>query len=475
MITSKLKRMIVACCLLTTAYFSYATVKLPTVLGNNMVLQQNEKVCLWGSAKPSAEVTIKTSWNNKKYRTQADKHGKWEVYVETTQAGGPYNITFDDGEKVTLNNILLGDVWICSGQSNMEMPLKGLLGQPVKESLKFITEAQKYSEIRMYTGKQTASLTEEFDNQGSWEQASIQHAPQFSAVGYFYAKTLYDVLKTPIGMIHISWGGASIESWMSEETLKLYPNIKLKDRKLNTPHPQQVPTLLYNGMLHPISNYTIKGFIWYQGETNIGNYKEYTSLFQDMVKEWRNLFKMGEKLPFYYVQIAPFQYDNPENIGCALLRESQLKCSSLIPNSGMAITMDKGELTCIHPSEKEIVGQRLAYQALRKTYNFKQLPCDGPTFDSMKLQDKKLIVTFNNAEMGLYPMFVELPGFEVAGNDGKFYPAKAMINQFGNFVEVWSNQVEHPVHWRYAFKNYIKGSLYNGSGLPASSFRTDTL
>lgn len=470
----KMLKCLLSCCLFVTVSASYATVKLPTVLSSNMVLQQNEKVCLWGSAKANSTVTIKPSWSGKATKTQVDKNGKWVAYVETAKAGGPYSITFDDGEKLTLNNILLGDVWICSGQSNMEMPLKGFTGQPVKESLKFITESQGYPEVRMYTGKQTASLSEESDNQGSWEQASIQNAPQFSAIGYFYAKELYDVLKTPIGMIHVSWGGASIESWMSEETLKMYPNVNLNDRRVDAPYPQQVPTLLYNGMLRPISNYTIKGFIWYQGESNIGNYKEYASLFSDMVKEWRNLFEAGEKLPFYYVQIAPFQYENPENTGCALLRESQLKCLSLIPNSGMAVTMDKGELTCIHPSEKEIVGQRLAYQALRKTYGFNQLPCDGPTFKSMKLQDKKLIVTFDNAEMGLYPMYVELPGFEVAGNDDKFYPAKAVVNQFGNTMEVWSDQVEAPEYLRYAFKNYIQGSLYNGSGLPASSFRTDT-
>ena len=327
---------LLSCCLFVTVSASYATVKLPTVLSSNMVLQQNEKVCLWGSAKANSTVTIKPSWSGKATKTQVDKNGKWVAYVETAKAGGPYSITFDDGEKLTLNNILLGDVWICSGQSNMEMPLKGFTGQPVKESLKFITESQGYPEVRMYTGKQTASLSEESDNQGSWEQASIQNAPQFSAIGYFYAKELYDVLKTPIGMIHVSWGGASIESWMSE------------------------------------------GFIWYQGESNIGNYKEYASLFSDMVKEWRNLFKAGEKLPFYYV------------------------------------------------------------------------------------------------EMGLYPMYVELPGFEVAGNDGKFYTAKAVVNQFGNTMEVWSDQVEAPEYLRYAFKNYIQGSLYNGSGLPASSFRTDT-
>lgn len=245
---------LLSCCLFVTVSASYATVKLPTVLSSNMVLQQNEKVCLWGSAKANSTVTIKPSWSGKATKTQVDKNGKWVAYVETAKAGGPYSITFDDGEKLTLNNILLGDVWICSGQSNMEMPLKGFTGQPVKESLKFITESQGYPEVRMCTGKQTASLSEESDNQGSWEQASIQNAPQFSAIGYFYAKELYDVLKTPIGMIHVSWGGASIESWMSEETLKMYPNVNLKDRRVDAPYPQQVPTLLYNGMLRPISN-----------------------------------------------------------------------------------------------------------------------------------------------------------------------------------------------------------------------------
>ena len=450
-----------------------AEVRFPSVIGDNMVLQQNKKVCLWGTAKANSKLTVIPSWNSKKYQTHSDSDGHWTIEIETTHAGGPYSITFNDGQTTTLENILLGEVWICSGQSNMEMPLKGFSGQPVKNSLHDIVESQQYPQIRMYTAKQTPALSPQSDVVGSWEQSSITHAPQFSAVGYYYAKALHQALHVPIGMIHVSWGGASIESWMGKETLRMYPEINLDAVTLNTPLPQQTPTLLYNGMLRPVSNFTVRGFIWYQGETNIPNYKKYVSLFPTMVNEWRKLFKGGEKMPFYYVQIAPYQYGGNDKAESAFLRESQLRCASIIPNSGMAVTMDKGEEKCIHPAEKEIVGERLAYQALAKTYQFKNLPCDGPVFQSLKKENNKLLLTFDHAEMGLYPMYVELPGFEVAGEDGTFYPAKAIVNQYGPTLELSSDQIKTPVYVRYGFKNFLQGSLFNGNGLPASSFRTD--
>lgn len=439
-----------------------------------MVLQRNSQARIWGKADKNSALKIKTSWNNKEYKVSANKEGKWELFVETIEAGGPFSITIESKkEKKVLHNILLGDVWVCSGQSNTEMPVKGFTGQPVENSLDVIIESESYPTIHMYTAKQTPALTPQEDVAGHWEQASASTTGDFSAIGYFYAKTLQDVLKIPIGIVHFSWGGASIETWMSENKLKKYGHIDLSNIEIHPHAPQQIPTLLFNGMLSPLANYSVKGFIWYQGETNIPTYQYYTSLFADLVSEWRALFANGEELPFYFVQIAPFQYDGSQKRESAFLREAQMKCLEVVPNTGMAVTLDVGELQCIHPAKKEIVGKRLAYQALNKTYNFKNIPCDGPVLGDIEQLEDKLIVNFENAKHGLYPMFVELEGFEIAGADKNFYPAKAIVTNFWNKLEVSSKEVKNPKYVRYGFRNFVKGSLYNAYGLPAGSFRND--
>ena len=461
--------------ILSLAFFqlSDAKIKLPSVLGNNMVLQRNTKVHLWGSSDSGTKVKVTPSWSNKTYEQTVDKNGNWNIKIETPDAGGPYIIRISDNETIELKNILIGDVWVCSGQSNMEMPIEGLTGQPVNNSLDAIINSQQYSDIRMFTGLKTPALSPQTDITGNWENASVQTTGKFSAVGYFYALELYKILRIPIGLIHISWGGSSIETWMSKETLKMYPDINLENLSLDAQYPQQVPTFLYNGMLKPISNYTIQGFIWYQGESNISNYQQYAKLFPDMVKEWRSLFGKTD-LPFYYVQIAPYIYEGENLPDCAYMREVQLKCSREIPYSGMAVTMDCGELKCIHPAAKEEVGKRLAYQSLAKTYQINNLPCDGPVLNTVTIRDNKVILDFINADLGLCPMHTSLSGFEIAGEDGVFMPAEAIIPDYGNKIEVWSELLKKPMYIRYCFKNYAKGSFFNGYGLPASSFRTDS-
>lgn len=454
--------------------FTYAGIRLPSVISDNMVLQRNSQARIWGKGDTNSTLKITTGWNEKEYIVSVDKDGKWEMFVETTEAGGPYTVTIESKkEKKVLQNILLGDVWVCSGQSNTEMPVKGFTGQPVENALDAIVESQKYPSIHVYTATQTPALTAQEDVAGQWEQASVSTTGDFSAIGYFFAKTLQDVLNIPIGIVHFSWGGSSIETWMSKDQLQKYPHLDLSHIEIHPHVPQQIPTLLYNGMLLPLANYTVKGFIWYQGESNIPTYQHYTSLFSDLVSEWRDLFAGGEELPFYFVQIAPFQYDDPMKRESAFLREAQMKCLEAVPNTGMAVTLDAGELQCIHPANKEIVGKRLAYQALHKTYQYQKIPCDGPVLGEIEMLEDKLIVHFKNAEHGLYPMFVELEGFEIAGEDKNFVPAKAVVTNFWNKLEVSSEEVEKPRYVRYGFRNYVKGSLYNAYGLPAGSFRSD--
>lgn len=443
---------------------------LPRILSDNLVLQQNSKVTLWGKATPGSNVTIQTDWSDVSVETLATQEGLWEVTLITGKAGGPYSIEIiNNNEKKVLNNVLLGEVWICAGQSNMVMPIKGFGCQPVNNALNTIVESESYNQIRMFTGEKNISKEPEFELKGSWESAGISTTPNFSAVGYFYARELIKVLKVPIGIINIGYGGSLIMAWMSNETLKMFPEIDLSDIDINSNRPQKVPTLFYNGMVHPIMKYKVKGVVWYQGESDLDKPELYLKLFPAMVKEWRQNMN-NTNLPFYYVQIAPFKYQGEEKEAAALFREIQLKCSELIPNSEMAVTLDIGDKDLIHPSDKETVGKRLSLISLAKTYGYSKLPYKGPVYKNKIINGNKVVLTFENEANGFIPTSLE--GFEVASDNNVFVPAKARIKS-NNQIEIWAEEINNPVHARYCFRNYVKGSLFNSYGLPASSFRTD--
>ena len=283
-----------------------AKVKLPNILGNHMVLQQNTIINLWGSTDPGRKVRITTSWNNAVYTVKANTEGDWHAEVRTTVAGGPYHIIFDDGDRLRLDNILLGDVWVCSGQSNMQMPLKGFPAQPVYRSTETILEACRYPKLRLFTVERTPSDVPQTDCKGQWQTSSMSSAADFSAVGYFFAKNLSDVLDIPIGMIESDWGGTRIETWMPRSSaLKIDKNILATD---STAVYFDKTSVLYNGMIAPITRFTAKGFIWYQGESNKGHHDKYAANMAEMVSSWRQLWG-NDRMPFYYVQIAPFDYD----------------------------------------------------------------------------------------------------------------------------------------------------------------------
>lgn len=456
---------------LFTFLICQAKLKVASILGDNMVLQRNTEVKLWGKAEPNQKIIIKTDWNKTTLNTVANEKGKWMVKVKTTEAGGPFTISVVSGkEKVLLKNILLGEVWLCSGQSNMEMIISGKIDQPVNGSNDFLTESDN-SNIRLFTVKKASMETPQDTCTGNWEVASSISVAQFSAVGYLYAKQLQRILNVPVGMICSSWGGSRVEAWMSKETLSNYPEA-LKQTTQEKTQIQNRASRLYNGMILPIINYTIKGAIWYQGEGNIVNYKDYASLQASMVANWRNSFGIGE-FPFYFVQIAPYSYGNSKAINSALQRDEQLKSMSLIPNSGMISTFDIGEEKSIHPAEKNVVAKRLSYWALSKTYGLKGISYQSPTFKSLSIKDSVVCVDFDNADNGLSSFGKEVECFEIAGSDSIFYPAKMSINK--KQACVWSTQVKMPVVVRYGFCNFPKttGYLYNTAGLPVSSFRTD--
>jgi sialate O-acetylesterase len=460
----------ILCCLTVLLPGSiFAKIKLPAIIDHNMVLQQNAKVPLWGKAKPNAEVHITTSWDHKLYKLHAQKDSSWKILVQTPKAGGPYEINLSDGEPLVLKNILIGEVWVCSGQSNMEMPVKGFGNQPVLNSSDILLDSENPG-IRLFRLDRALSRSPQQDCKATqWEEANAQSVKDFSAVAYLYAKILQEKLKVPVGVIMSVWGGTMIEAWMDQASLKEFPEIKTAP---DTGKIQKnAPTVLFNAMINPFAGYGIKGVIWYQGEQNRSNYQLYDRLMIAMVKEWRKIWDMGE-WPFYYVQIAPYTYTIKDKQGLApFLREAQLKAMTEIPNSGMVVTIDLGSEKSIHPPDKLPISKRLAYWALANTYGKKGLNYQSPVYKSMKVTASTVYINFNYTPNGLTAFGKELSAFEIAGEDKVFYPAKAKIS--GNGILVESENVKVPLAVRYAFKDWIVGDLYNTEGLPAAPFRTD--
>lgn len=459
-----------------------AKVKLPHVLASGMVLQQDCDVKLWGKAKPQSKVTVKTSWDNKAYKTTATSDSTWQVIVQTPKADNhPYSITFSDGEKTQLDNILMGEVWFCSGQSNMEMPMRGFDRQPLRGTntiiakqkpstpiRMFITDSKKGSWFRQY------SKTPQADCYGEWLDNSPENVAVTSATAYFFAQYLQDVLDTPMGLIVSTLGGAKVEPWMSREAISQFKDIDLSilsnDKK---PNIWQDPCVLYNAKVAPFTNFRIKGFLWYQGESNRNNADQYRYLMEAFVKDLRTKWNLGE-LPFYFVQIAPFRYSDPNATDAAKLREMQALNAKEIPNSGMVCTLDIGAPNFIHPVDKETVGTRLALLALGQTYGKKGFGYLSPTYSSMEKKDGKIYINVDNAPLGgVCPMWTSLKGFEIAGQDKVFHPAFAEVEEKTCRLAVSSPDVPDPVAVRYAYHNYAEASVFNLYGLPLVPFRTD--
>ena len=454
--------------------FAFAAIELPYFFGNGMVLQQQTKAAIWGKAKPAAIVTVTPSWNKKKYSVKAAADGSWKVFVETPVAGGPYSMSLSDGQMIRLENILVGEVWLCSGQSNMEMPMKGYKDQPVRNSNDAMFNSAN-DQLRFYVVPRSAK-TEPQDTSKNyeWKVASPETTAGFSATGYYFGKLLQERLKVPVGLVNISYGGSTAEAWMNKATLEeLFPEIKIPvtDKPDN-----RTPTALYNGMLHPFIGFTIKGCIWYQGESNYERPDQYESLFPAMVQQWRKEFGLGD-FPFYFAQIAPYNYAQlpPYNSGgkfnSAYLRDAQRKAAEKIPNSGMIVLLDAGEENNIHPANKEVAGKRFAYLALAQTYGQKGFAYTSPSLAKVSYDKGVATLSFNNAPNGFTSFGKPLLQFEIAGADKYFRPAKASIIR-GSIV-VSAPEVKEPVAVRYAFKDFVTGDLFSTEGFPVSSFRTD--
>jgi sialate O-acetylesterase len=446
---------------------AHADVKPHELFSSGMVLQRNTAAPIWGIALPNEKVTVTLDTGNKKVTEEAtaDAKGSWRVTLQTPDAGGPYTLRIDGAENsIELKHVLVGEVWIASGQSNMEWSVNA------GETPDQIKSQASNPNLRLFTVRKTAAAKPQTSVplgglDGQWLECNEKTVGSFSAVAYHFGKHLQKALNVPVGIIHTSWGGTAAEEWTRMDILDANPQHKGK-------HPRQ--SQLYNGMIAPLIPYAFKGAIWYQGESNAGNLERadaYRELMALMIKNWRDDWKQGD-FPFLLVQLAPFMKidKEPADTPWAHLRESQLHVTQHVPKTGMAVITDVGNEKDIHPKPKEPVGERLALAARAIGYGEK-VEYSGPLYDSMKVEGNKAILSFKHVGGGLEAKGGLLTGFTVAGEDKKFHNAQAEIQD--DKIIITCDQVEKPVAVRFGWANYPVVNLWNKAGLPASPFRTD--
>lgn len=448
-----------------------ADVKLPSVISNNMILQRDFEVPIWGTAQPGEKVTVELG--EQKQTTEADKEGKWSVKLSKMKANSKgQTLTVSGKNKVEIKDVLIGEVWFCSGQSNMEWR--------VRQSMNAQQEIAKSANPRIrhikIPHRPSAKPEQDVPSTG-WQSAGPKTTGEFTGVGYFFARTLEKELDVPIGLIGCNWGGTRIEPWTPPVGFKSVPALKnIADNLADFPAKRggginhQSPLALYNGMVSPIVPYAVRGALWYQGESNNGEGMLYFEKMKALIKGWRTIWDY-EDMPFYFVQLAPFRYGNRAPEALAGIWEAQLKTLSL-PNTGMAVTVDIGNTRNIHPTNKQEVGRRLALWALAKDYGKKDLVYSGPLYKSMKREGNSIAISFDHVGGGLVSRDGKpLTRFQIAGADKKFVDAKAVIE--GDKVIVSAEGVKEPVAVRFGWHQEAEPNLSNKDGLPASPFRTD--
>jgi sialate O-acetylesterase len=443
-----------------TSAVLHAEVKPNILFTDGAVLQRGQNVPVWGTANDGEKVTVEFAGQT---ATTTAQGGKWKVELKPLEAGGPFSMKISGDNEVTVNNLLVGEVWVASGQSNMEWTLNASF-EPEVEKPK-----AKFPQIRMITAKKVASLTPLDEIQGKWQECSPETVGGFSAVAYYFARDLHAKLGVPVGIISTSWGGTPAQAWTSSEGFAGQPELKDYADQLKAAEVlpekghQNFPAALYNAMIAPVVPYGMKGVIWYQGESNAGQSKQYQTLFPAMIADWRAKWKLGD-FPFLYVQIAPFKGQPPE------IREAQFLTLAKSKNTAMTVTTDCGDANDIHPKQKEPVGHRLSLAARALAYGEK-IVYSGPLYQEMKAAGGKAWISFSHVGGGLVAKDGGLKGFTLAGADRKFVPAKAVIE--GDKVVVSAEGLADPKAVRYGWDNVPDVNLFNKEGLPASPFRTD--
>jgi len=492
-----------------------ADVTLPALFADHMVLQQKALVPLWGRADAEERVTVSLTDRSGKVvqavSTITDRKGAWRVTLKPIEAGGPYGLTVRGKNTVTREDILIGEVWVCSGQSNMQWPVSR------SSNAEREIAASDHPRIRLFTVTRRVSIEEQSDVKGKWEVCTPSAVPGFSAVGFYFGRELLRHLDVPIGLIHSSWGGTPAEAWTRRAALERHeiarPILERYDRAVagypealkryearvkawkvkaaaaraegkrppwrpgkpyGPGHPHS-PSGLWGGMIAPLTPFAIRGVIWYQGEANASRAYQYRTLFPVMIKDWRDAWGQGD-FPFLFVQLANFEpaKNRPAHATWPELREAQAVALSL-PGTGMALAIDIGNPRDIHPRNKQEVGRRLALQACAVAYG-EQLVSSGPVFERAKRKDTEVVVWFKNTGGGLMARGEKLEGFEIAGRDRKYHPAVARLSRgpaLRQVVVLSSPRVPEPLHVRYAWADNPRCNLYNQEGLPAAPFRTD--
>lgn len=434
------------------------SLRLASLFTNHAVLQRDQRLPVWGWAKPEDEITVEL--NGATAKTKADKDGKWKTTLPPQAAGGPHKLIVTGAkDRVEVEDVLIGEVWVCSGQSNMQFGVNG------SEGAAQVMPTAKLPGMRFFTVSNVMTSQPEPDCDAGWDVCTPQTVPTFSAVGFYFGRELHQELNVPIGLINASWGGSVCEAWMSRESLAADPDFApILDRAKSNPWNG---TGMYNAMIHPLIPYGIRGVIWYQGESNCLRAEQYRKLFPALIRDWRSRWGEGD-FPFYYVQLAPFarhKLEWPE------LWEAQRMTLS-VPNTGMAVITDVGNVGNIHPPKKLEVGHRLALWALAKTYGRKDVVYSGPLYKSAQVEGNKIRIGFDHVEGGLASRDGKpLSWFTIAGEDKVFHPAVAEIEK--DSIVVSSPEVPAPRQVRFGWDCVAEPNLMNKAGLPASPFRTD--
>ena len=475
--------------------FAADTIELPEIFGDNMVLQQQAEAKIWGWAKPGTVVQISSSWNNQKVYGTAGKDGKWLIKVKTPKASyKAQKLTIKaDKETIVCNNVLIGEVWFCSGQSNMEMPLGGFWNCPIEGANEAIAQSGKYSHaIRVATIEKADPQTPARTAKGTWQTCEPKNASRFSACGYFFATTLNDILNVPVGIINCSWGGSCVEGWLPREILETYPDGLTPDGEDD----YMRKMVMYNGMLSPLAGYTIKGFLWNQGESNMGREAKYRDRFETMVRLWRKMWDQpGDMLPIYTVELPSYSYGDVNGDQAARFRQMQHTIAHELEACGCVCTADliyDYEPEQIHGTKKKEIGQRLAYMALTRDYGVEGIAAEAPEIDTKGLEyttmsdghtyfkverhDKTYHLYFTNAEDG-FDRLSGIEGFEAQGADGKWHKAKVWadsawqgVKKQGCFLKLECPEAGEVQAIRYAFHNFYPTKLHNMRGLPVVPF-----
>lgn len=440
-----------------------SAIRLPSVISSNMVLQQQSVVKLWGWADPGEGVYITASWSGKTDSVWASSGATWELLIKTPAAGGPYTISFKGKNEITLDNILIGEVWVCSGQSNMEMSsVSGVDGMDA--DLPVSTNSQ----IRFFHIPKVTSQYPQDNCGGVWQSCDPVSLKTFSAVGYYFGKKLQDSLHVPIGLINSSWGGTPAETWAPASLIENDTVLKNAAGRIQATKWWPItPGAAYNGMIAPITNFAIAGVIWYQGEGNAVIHATYQQTFTGLIDAWRKAWK--KEFPFYYVQIAPYTYGK-ENIS-AYLREQQMRTMAF-PNTGMVVITDLVEdVKNIHPKNKKDVGFRLANWALGDTYHHSGLVYKSPMYRNMIVNNGKAEIYFDNAPNGFMIKGNKATEWFIAGEDRQFLPAEVTVKK--DRLLVFNKAIKNPVAVRFAFSDTAIGNIFSKEGLPVGPFRTD--